>query len=64
MSCITQVASDTSLSLEWARRARPECIDLKLLGNSCQVFHRLRMYGSFSVEMLVFITKVELFERK
>ena len=61
MSCITQVASDTSLSLEWAR---PECIDLKLLGNSCQVFHRLRMYGSSSVEMLVFITKVELFERK
>ena len=35
MSCITKVASDTSLSLEWARRPRTECIDLKLLGNSC-----------------------------
>ena len=59
MSCFTQVASDTSLSLEWARRARPECIDLKLLGNSYQVFQRLRMYGSSSVEMLAFITKVD-----
>ena len=64
MSCITQVASDTSLSLEWARRARPECIDLKLLGNSCQVFQRLRMYDSSWVEMLAFITKIELCERK
>lgn len=64
MSSITQVASDTSLSFEWARRARPECIDLKLLGNSCQVFQRLRMYGSSSAEMLAFITKVKLFERK
>ena len=64
MSCITQVASDTSLSLEWARRARPECIDLKLLGNSCQMFQRLRMYGRTSVKMLAFITKVELLERK
>ena len=64
MSCITQVASDSSLSLEWAIRARPECIDLKLLGNSCQVYQRLLMYGSSSVEMLAFITKVELFERK
>ena len=64
MSCITQVASDPSLSLEWAIRARPECIDLKLLGNSCQVYQRLLMYGSSSLEMLAFITKVELLERK